>query len=129
MNSMSITRIAVFVPFNLSFNPLIQCSIPDGLTNLRTVIIEGTPLRNFTLPAGLTNMSGFFARDNQLTNLTFPADMTNLSFVDIAPDPDGGSTRSGNGKAQFRTFSAMGKSAWFRQWIRGTGPVPDDPTS
>ena len=63
---------------NLGFNSLAQCSLPDGLTNLDTLFLEGNRLTNFTLPAGLTALTKLDLAANGLTSFTLRADMTNL---------------------------------------------------
>lgn len=66
---------------DLGFNSLKQCSIPDDLTNLDTLFLEGNALTNFTLPRGLTALREIDLTANVLTSFVFRPEMTNLSIV------------------------------------------------
>jgi formylglycine-generating enzyme required for sulfatase activity len=63
---------------DLGFNALTQCSLPDGLTNLGTLFLEGNALTNFTLPAGLTALNEIDLTANGLTSFALRPEMTNL---------------------------------------------------
>jgi hypothetical protein len=65
---------------NLSFNPLlVNCLVPDGLTNLDRLLIASSQLNNLKLPADLTTLSLLDLHGNRLTSFSFP---TNLALLD-----------------------------------------------
>jgi formylglycine-generating enzyme required for sulfatase activity len=72
---------------DVAFNSLSQCSLPEGLTNLDTLFLEGNVLTNFTLPAGLTQLTQLDLSGNQLTNLTLPPDGMNLTTLNLSDNP------------------------------------------
>jgi len=48
------------------FNPLSNCLVPDGLTNLDRILIASSQLTNLILPGDLTTLTELDLHDNRL---------------------------------------------------------------
>ena len=64
-------------------NGISSITLPNGLTNLRSLNLYNNQLTNFTLPNGLTSLEGLYLGDNQLTSFTLPEGLTNLRWLPL----------------------------------------------
>ena len=71
--------------FNLHLNneELISITLPDGLTNLKSLDLESNDLRSLTLPEGLTSLQVLDLSGNRLTSLTLPDGLTSLEWLGL----------------------------------------------
>ena len=68
---------------NLRESGLTSITLPEGLTNLRSLELSHNQLTSFTLPNGLTNLWSLNLLDNQLTSLTLPEGLTSLERLEL----------------------------------------------
>ena len=66
---------------NLGDNDLLSLTLPDDLTNLEELNLGNNSLTIFSLPNGLTDLKEFEINGNRLHFLTLPNDLTNLKTL------------------------------------------------